>query len=121
MIVEVHETGRRPAIMTKQRRFAPQAAHAMANYLQTREFAGKAFVVLDWSNETGQLPDDAVRPILYLQAVRDVPGKGQVRVETKYDVDNIFSKEFMTPTILVDLCHELEEAVEKTVRGERLE
>ena len=119
MIVEVHEVGHRPAIMTKQRRFAPQAAHAMANYLQAREFAGKVFIVLDWSNETGQLPADAIRPILYVQAVRDVPGKGQLRVEHKYDVDDIFSKEFMTPTILVDLCHELEEAVEKAVRENR--
>jgi len=116
VIVEVHETGSRPSILTKQRQFAPQAAHAMATYLQTREFAGKAFVVLDWSNETGQLPDDAIRPILYVQAVRDVPGKGQLRVELKYDVDDIFSKEFMTPTILVDLCHDLEEAVEKAVK-----
>jgi len=119
LIVEVHEVGHRPAILTKQRKFAPQAAHAMANYLQAREFAGKTFIVLDWSNETGQLPADAVRPILYMQAVRDVPGKGQLRVELKYDVDDIFSKEFMTPTILVDLCHELEEAVERAVRGEQ--
>lgn len=102
--------------MTKARRFAPQAAHALANYLQTKEFAGKVFVVLDWSNETGQLPADAVMPVLYVQAVRDVPGKGQVRVEQRYDVDDIFGRDSMTPTILVDLCHELEETVEKAVR-----
>ena len=116
MIVEVHETGTRPSILTKARRFAPQAAHALANYLQTREFAGKVFIVLDWSNETGQLPNDAIRPVMYVQAVRDVPGKGQLRVEQKYDVDDIFGRDSMTPTILVDLCHELEEAVEKAVR-----
>lgn len=119
MIVEVHQTGTRPAIMTKARRFAPQAMHAMANYLQTRGFAGKVFLVLDWSNETGQLPPDAIRPILYVQAVRDVLGKGQLRVEQKFDVDEIFSQEFLTPTILVDLCHELEEAVEKAVQERR--
>lgn len=88
----------------------------MASYLQTREFAGKAFVVLDWSNETGQLPGDAVKPIMYVQVVRDVPGKGQLRVEQKYDVDDIFGGENMTPTILVDLLHELEETVETAVR-----
>jgi hypothetical protein len=93
--------------------------HAMANYLQSRGFAGKVFLVLDWSNVTGQLPDDAIKPILYVQAVRDVPGKGQLRVEQKFDVDEIFSREFMTPTILVDLCHELEEAVEKAVREKK--
>ena len=117
MIVEAIMTGNPPAIMTKSRRFAPQAVHAIANYLQTREFAGKAFVVLDWSNETGQLPAGApVIPILYVQAVRDVPGKGQLRVEQKFDVDDIFGKDSMSPTILVDLCHELEEAVEKAAR-----
>lgn len=119
MIVEVHETGARPRLLTKARRFAPQAAHAMANYLQTREFAGKVFLVLDWSNETGQLPSDAVKPVLYVQAVRDVPEKGQLRVELRFDVDDIFGRDSMTPTILVDLCHDLEEAVEKAVRGER--
>ena len=119
MIAEVHITGTPPSVMTKARRFAPQAAHAIANYLQTREFAGKAFVVLDWSNETGQLPEDAVKPVLYVQAVRDELGKGQVRVEQRYDVDDIFGGDNMTPTILVDLCHELEEAVEKAVQ-ERL-
>ena len=119
MIVEAIMCGTPPRIMTKQRRFAPQAVHAMANYLQTREFAGKAFVVLDWSNDTGQLPADAVRPVLYVQAVRDVPGKGQLRVELKFDVDDIFGSDSMTPTILVDVCHDLEEAVEKAVRGER--
>ena len=120
MIVEVIEAGDRPRVLTKQRQFAPQAAHGMANYLQTREFAGKVFVVLDWSNETGQLPEGApIIPVMYVQAVRDVPGKGQVRVEQKYDVDDIFGQDSMSPTILVDLCHELEEAVEKAVRGER--
>jgi hypothetical protein len=119
VIVEVHEQGSRPAIMTKARRFAPQAMHAMAKYLQTRGFAGKVFLVLDWSNVTGQLPADAIKPILYVQAVRDVPGKGQLRVEQKFDVDEIFSQEFMTPTILVDLCHELEEAVEKAVKEKK--
>lgn len=115
MIVEVHEVGQRPRILTKSRRFAPQAMHAMANYLQARGFAGKVFLVLDWSNATGQLPPDIVKPILYVQAVRDVPGKGQLRVEHKYDVDDIFGGDHMTPTILVDLCHELEETVEKAV------
>lgn len=119
MIIEIHETGSRPLILTKARRFAPQAMHGMANYLQTRGFAGKVFLVLDWSNETGQLPADAVKPILYVQAVRDVPGKGQLRVEQKYDVDDIFGGDTMTPTILVDLCHELEEAVERAVREKR--
>lgn len=116
MIVEVHEVGTRPTLWTKQRRFAPQAIHAMASYLQAREFAGKVFIVLDWSNETGQLPDDAIRPIIYMQAVRDVPGHGQLRVETKFDVDDVFSKEFITPSILVDLCHDLEQAVETAVK-----
>jgi hypothetical protein len=88
----------------------------MANYLQTRGFAGKVFLVLDWSNETGQLPPDAVKPVLYVQAVRDVLGKGQLRVEQKYDVDDIFGGDNLTPSILVDLCHELEETVEKAVR-----
>lgn len=120
MIVEVHEMGSRPRIATKARRFAPQAAHAMANYLQAREFAGKVFIVLDWSNETGQLPVGApIIPVLYVQAVRDVPGKGQLRVENKYDVDDIFGGDTITPTILVDLCHDLEETVEKAARGDR--
>ena len=117
MIVEVHQVGSQPAVLTKSRMLAPQAAHALANYLQTKEFAGKAFIVLDWSNATGQLPEgSSIVPILYVQAVRDVPGKGQLRVEQKYDVDDIFGKDSMSPTILVDLCHELEETVEKAVR-----
>lgn len=119
MIVETHETGTRPRLLTKARRFAPQAMHAMANYLQQRGFAGKVFLVLDWSNETGQLPPDAIKPVLYVQAVRDVEDKGQLRVELRFDVDDIFGSDSMTPTILVDLCHDLEEAVEKAVRGER--
>lgn len=119
VIVEVHQVGERPALLTKARQFAPQAMHAMANMLQARGFAGKVFLVLDWSNATGQLPPDSVMPVLYVQAVRDVPGKGQLRVEQRYDVDEIFSKEFVTRTILVDLCHDLEEAVEKAVREKR--
>lgn len=119
MIVETHQAGRQPAIMTKARRFAPQAMHEMAKYLSAREFAGKVFLVLDWSNETGQLPPEASMPVLYVQAVRDVPGKGQLRVEQKYDVDEVFGKDSMTPTILVDLCHELEETVERAVREKR--
>lgn len=119
MIAEVSELGSRPAIMTKARRFAPQAMHAMAQFLSTKEFAGKAHLVLDWSNETGQLPSEAVRPILYCQVVKDVPMLGQLRVEQRYDVDDVFGTDSMTPTILVDLIHELEETVEKAVREKK--
>lgn len=115
MIVEASELGTRPRTFTKARAFAPQAMHAMAKYLSTQEFAGKAHLVLDWSNELGQLPDDAIKPILFVQVVRDVPGVGQLRVEQKYDVDDIFGRDSMTPTILVDLLHELKVTVEKAI------
>ena len=117
MIVEVQEVGSRPLLLTPARRLAPQAVHAMANYLQTREFAGKVFLVLDWDNDTGQIPEGApVKPILYVQAVRDVEGKGQLRVEQRFDADDIFNRDALTPSLLVDLCHELEETVERAVK-----
>lgn len=119
MIVETNELGNRPRLFTKQRAFAPQAMHEMAKYLSRMEFAGKAFLVLDWDNVTGQLPADAVVPVLYFQTVKDVPGRGQVRVEMKFDVDDIFGKDSMTPTILVDLVHDMKEAVEKAVKEKR--
>lgn len=116
MIVELEELGNRPTVWTKPRRFAPQAAHAMAQYLSAREFADKGFVVLDWEDVTGQLPSEAARPILYLQVVKAVPEIGQtVRIETRYDVDDIFSADSMTPTIIVDLIRGMEEAVEREV------
>lgn len=115
MIVETQELGYRPRLLTKARAFAPQAMHAMAKYLSTQEFAGKAHLVLDWENVTGQLPDDAIMPVLYVQVVRDVPGVGQLRVEQKYDVDDIFGRDSMTPTILVDLIHELKVTVEQAI------
>lgn len=120
MIVEASELGRQPSILTKPRQFAPQAVHSMASYLSNQEFADKAFLVLDWENVTGQLPDGApVIPILYFQVVKDVPGKGQLRVEEKYDVDDIFGKDTMTPTILVDIVNGMKEAVAKAVTEKR--
>lgn len=116
MFVEVSEVGNRPYLMTPARRFAPQAADQIGRMLAGAEFADRAFVFIDWENVGQQLPDPASKPILYIQVVKGVPDIGQtVRVEQRWDVEDIFSADNITPNILVDLIHDFEEQVNEAV------
>lgn len=119
MIVEVSELGNRPILQTPARRFAPQAIKQIGRMLSTAEWADKAFVFIDWENVTQQQPDSVARPVLYLQVVKAVPQKGGTfTAENRFDVDDLFGADNVTPTMLVDIIHDFEEAVTKAVRGD---
>lgn len=107
----VFEMGDRPPILTRARQNAPQAAMVLGELLANVEVADAAAVVLDWSNELGQLPDDAVRPVLYLQLHKWMPDGGDnnhLTVESRIYVDEVFGgDDFMTNSLLRDIVNEL--------------
>jgi hypothetical protein len=119
VIVEVSELGTRPAVFTKSRAFAPEAAKALSQYLSKFDWADKAFVILDWDNSLQLQPEDAAIPILVIQIVKGEPGYGLLRMEWKWDVDDIFGTDSMTPTLLVDLVEDMRVAVEEAVAARR--
>ena len=130
MTVRVQEMGQRPGILTKARQFAPQAAKVLGELFYAlssqgtfghERFGDAAFVVLDWSNETGQLPDGSVvRPILYLQVQKRWQDGKYLRVDSRIDVDEVFSSSLeLNRDLLTSLVVETLEkvAVESEKKG----
>lgn len=113
MLTNYEELGDRPAVLTKARRNAPQFARRIAALLSVEEWADSSDVVLDWSDVSDRLPFPY--PVLYVRAYKGIPGVGLLRQELRYDVDDVFSSDVMSATILLDIVHDLQVAVDAEI------
>lgn len=119
MNVQVIETGNRPSVWTKARRFAPAGARVFGELLGAMDFADFAIIVLDWENKTGRLPQEIARPILYVQVHKvfpDYENHNHLTVESRVEVDEVFGDDAVTANIILDLAHELQEKVEDSTK-----
>ena len=117
--VQVIEMGYRPAIMTPARTNAPQAATALGQMFEQRRFGELAVVILDWDNSLGQLPPDAVKPILYMEVTRWFPEYGEsvsLTVQGRIDVDDVFGGDVLTRSVMEELVNELGETLAKKAK-----
>ena len=106
--------GYRPDILTPARKNAPQAATVIGQLLGQRRFGELAVVVLDWDNSLGQLPPDAVKPIIYMEVTRWFPDMGPtvtLTVQGRIDVDDVFGSDVLTRSLMDDLVNELGETL----------
>lgn len=119
MEVEVVEMGDRPLTLTKARRFAPAGARVLGEVLGQMEFADGAAVVVDWSNALGQLPPDAVIPVLHVRVVkrlREYTERNVLYVDARLDIEDIFGGDNITAESIRDIVNELREKVEEQVQ-----
>lgn len=117
--VRVVELGYRPAIITPARRNAPQAATMIGELLGQRRFGELASVVLDWSNELGQMPSEVAKPIIYMELTRWFPEKGEgvhLTVQGRIDVDDVLGQDVLTRSLIEDLVNELGEKLSDTAK-----
>ena len=132
MRVNSWEEGNRPVIMTRARRFAPQARRAFVEMLATQDWATYAYVVLDWTGRIafvdnhGQSQDgpalDTVLPVMYIQTCKSLPALGgTVITEERLHVDDIFGGTVVTADDLASVVLGLKEELirkEAAVRQE---
>jgi len=113
MAVRVFEYGNRPAVLTRARRFAPEAARAIGEIMGQKRVGDLGIVVVDWCNQLGQQPSDIAKPILHLQVIKDYGDTGQsLMVESRIDVDEVFgAPDFIDRSLLADLVQELYEKI----------
>jgi hypothetical protein len=118
MEVEVVELGDRPLTFTKARRFAPAGARVLGETIGQMRFADGAAIVLDWSNELGQMPDEVAKPILHIRVVKRLPEyteRNVLYVDARLDIEDIFGGDNMTAESIRDIVNELSEKVEQQV------
>jgi hypothetical protein len=116
--VVAYEVGDRPALLTKARMFAPQAAQAFAVALETQDWGHRAEVVIDWSGTIafdGPPPPEALDkllPVMYLQVIRAEPSMGgTLRVEQRLDIDDLFGGDNFTVTDVENIVAEMKRTV----------
>ena len=117
--VRVVELGRRPALLTPARKYAPVAAKLIGELLGQRRFGEMANVVLDWSNELGQMPAEVAKPVIYMELTRWFPERGEgvsLTVQGRIDVDDVFGSDVLTRGLIEDLVNELGEKLSDTVK-----
>jgi hypothetical protein len=118
MEVEVVELGDRPTTFTKARRFAPAGARVLGESLGQMGFADGAAVVLDWSNELGQMPSEVAKPVLHVRVIKRLPEyteRNVLFVDVRLDIEDIFGGDNMTAESIRDIVQELQEKVEQQV------
>ena len=110
MIAEVKEIGDRPKMWTPGTANAPQAAVSMAQIFEQpgHNWADKADIVLDWENTLLESNEDELKyPVMLVACSKYVPGKGHLVVQSRLNIDNVFTGDYVTYEVLSDIVDEL--------------
>lgn len=110
MIAEVKEIGSRPNIVTPGRSNAPQAAVTLAKIFEQpgHNWSDKADIVLDWENSLLESDDKELQyPVMLVACSKYVPGKGHLVVQSRLNIDNVFTGDYVTYEVLSDIVDEL--------------
>ncbi len=110
MLAEVKELGERPLIKTPGRVNSPQAAVTLAKIFEQpgHTWADKADIVLDWENSLLESPDKTLHyPVMLIACSKYVPGKGHLVVQSRLNIDNVFTGDYVTFETLTDIVEEL--------------
>lgn len=86
------EVGDRPLVSTRSRRFAPRGVELLAELLGHMEFADEGNVVLDWSNVMGEQPEDAWKPVVFVNTMKRVDER-ILTVRVRLDVEDTFGRD----------------------------
>lgn len=115
-VVRVIELGNRPLILTRARKNAPQAAKAIGELLELRQIGDMGVVMLDWDNELKGMPDEVAMPVIYISATKFFPGTElNLTVESRINVDEVFTQDELTSSILMDVVNELNEKMKSEI------
>jgi hypothetical protein len=110
MQAEVKEIAERPSISTPGRVNAPQAAVTIAQILEQpgHNWADKADIVLDWENTLLQSDEEELKyPVMLIACSKYVPGKGHLVVQSRLNIDSVFTGDYVTFETLADIVEEL--------------
>lgn len=110
MQAEVKEIGKRPNIATPGRSNAPQAAVTLAKIFEQpgHNWSDKADIVLDWENALLESDDKELQyPVMLVACSKYVPGKGHLVVQSRLNIDNVFTGDYVTYEVLSDIVDEL--------------
>lgn len=110
MIAEVKEIDERPNLKTPGRVNSPQAAVTLAKIFEQpgHNWADKADIVLDWKNSLLESDDpDLQYPVMLIACSKYVPGKGHLVVQSRLNIDNLFTGDYVTFETLADIVEEL--------------
>ncbi len=111
------EKGQRPALMTKGRTIAPQAAKFLASILEDKVFADSAIIMIDWAGDfgwegDGPMPDELRTPIMFVATEKWYPQwNARLTVDYKLELEDFFGADNATS----DDLHEVVENLEKKV------
>lgn len=110
MKAEVTELGERPRTFTPGRTNAPQAAVTLAKILEQpgHNWADKADIVLDWENSLLESDEEELHyPVMLIACDKHVPGKGHLVVQSRLNIDNVFTGDYVTFETLAEIVEEL--------------
>ena len=110
MQAEVKEIGERPNTWTPGRANAPQAAVTLAKIFEQpgHNWADQADIVLDWQNSLLESSDRELQyPVMLIATSKYVPGKGHLVCQSKLNIDNVFTGDYITHETLSDIVEEL--------------
>lgn len=118
MQVEAIELGDRPVIFSRARRYAPAGAKAFAELLEKYDFADDAYLVLDWSNDLGTVPEEVGKPMLHIKIrkkLAEYSVNNVLTIDERLDVDDVFGNDEVTAEVIVELVQELRNKVAEQV------
>jgi hypothetical protein len=107
------EAGDRPAVATKARLNAPQAAKALCDMLAEETFADMCVITNDWEG-------DGFTPVMEIYTVKWHIDQGGRRTEHRWpiDIDDAFGEDNMTNPLLRQIVRDIEEKMrEAETRG----
>lgn len=123
--VTVEELGHRPAIFTKARKNAPQAAKAIADVLGNADWVDGAAIVLDWEGVlvkqwNPKTPPEFLKPALYISVAKFVPEFGEYLDATeRIDVDDVFGNEVIAGTHVRDVLEVMRQRIFESIEERR--
>jgi hypothetical protein len=97
------EAGDRPAVATKARLNAPQAAKVLCDMLAEEDFADMCVLTVDWYG-------DGFTPVLTIHTVKWYIEHGGRRVEHQWniDIEEAFEEDNMTNPLLRQIVRDIE-------------
>ena len=110
MLAEAKEMGNRPPLLTPARMNAPAASVQLAKIFEQpgHTWADRADIILDWQNELLESPVEELHyPVMVIVVDKYVPGKGHLVVQSRLNVDNVFTGDVVTREVLEDIVEEL--------------
>lgn len=110
MLAEVKEIGDRPNMWTPGTANAPQAAVALAKIFEQpgHNWSDRADIVLDWENSLLESDEEELHyPVMLVACSKYVPGKGHLVVQSRLNINNVFTGDYVTHEVLSDIVDEL--------------